>query len=67
MDSIILIGSVIFSFGVALIFVTTRWRPWGLFGQYYSINKPVSLIGLLVLMLGLFIVIYRSWLNGQLG
>ncbi|EHP0974530.1 hypothetical protein KNZ58_002601 [Enterococcus faecalis] len=67
MDYVILIGSIIAAIGLILLMMTTRfvWRwNWGY--PYRTTNKPLAIIGWLLIIIGVVIVLVKAKLNGQL-
>lgn len=67
MDYVILIGSIIAAIGLILLMMTTRfvwvWN-WGY--PYRTTNKPLAIIGWLLIIIGVVIVLVKAKLNGQL-
>lgn len=66
MDYVILIGSIIAAIGLILLMMTTRfvWGNWGY--PYRTTNKPLAIIGWLLIIIGVVIVLVKAKLNGQL-
>ena len=67
MDYVILIGSIIAAIGLILLMMTTifvwGWN-WGY--PYRTTNKPLAIIGWLLIIIGVVIVLVKAKLNGQL-
>ena len=67
MDYVILIGCIIEAIGLILLMMTTRfvwgWN-WGY--PYRTTNKPLAIIGWLLIIIGVVIVLVKAKLNGQL-
>lgn len=69
MDYVILIGSIIAAIGLILLMMTTRfvWGGWNWGGYpYRTTNKPLAIIGWLLIIIGVVIVLVKAKLNGQL-
>ncbi|EUJ38014.1 hypothetical protein BCAMP_09155 [Brochothrix campestris FSL F6-1037] len=65
MNKMILVGAIIFGIGLFIQLITAKWS-WRLGGYYKSKNKPLSLIGLCIIILGLVIIVMSAIANGQL-
>lgn len=66
MDIIILVGSVIALLGLMLMVVNSKWDKKRA-GYYKTKNKSISRVSIILIIMGLAIVIFRAYLNGQLG
>ncbi|WP_424349219.1 hypothetical protein ACPBEH_11110 [Latilactobacillus sp. 5-91] len=66
MQIIMFIGIILSSIGLILLAATTRWVN-GWLTNYKTTNRPVSLFGWFLLIVGLAIIIAAAYANGQLG
>ncbi len=67
MDSIILLGGVLFGIGFVLGALNTKWR-WSFWKYpYVSRSKKVSFISFLFIVIGLLIVVFRAIGQGYVG
>ncbi len=67
MDYVILVGSIIAAIGLILLIITTRFVLGGNWGYpYRTTNKPLTIIGWILIIIGLVIVLVKAKLNGQL-
>lgn len=67
MDYVVLVGSLIAAIGLILLMMTTRfvwgWN-WGY--PYPTTNKPLAIIGWLLIIIGVVIALVKAKFNGQL-
>ncbi len=66
MDTLILVGALIVGLGLLIQIITAKWS-WRLGGYYTSNNKPLSLFGWLLIIIGIIIIVLKAKMNGQLG
>ncbi|MDV0429814.1 hypothetical protein RXV91_02815 [Lactiplantibacillus sp. DA1] len=66
MDLMIVIGSIITGIGIIINVANTRVK-YGWFTHYQSKSRPLNYVSLLLIVIGLVIIIGKSYLNGQLN
>ncbi|WP_288530721.1 hypothetical protein [uncultured Secundilactobacillus sp.] len=66
MDTVIIIGVIIFAIGVLIAIGNSR-ISYGFFTHYGVANQGLAWISVLLIVIGLAIVIGKAYLNGQIG